>query len=162
MKPLKPALKKFLTISLTFAIASLASEHAMAQTEKTDSSQDSAKVFEIQSLERLPEFEGGPKGWAKFLMTTLQYPPAARSRGIQGRVITKFVIEKDGSITDVQVLSSPHALLSAEAVRVLGKSPKWLPGIQEGNPVRVAYTLPLTFSLPGVKPQIMRPTRSGT
>lgn len=97
--------------------------------------------------EALPTFKGGESTFGRYLSNDLRYPPDARERGIQGRVILAFVVETDGSLTNIRVLKSVHPDLDAEALRVLKQSPKWNPGTQHGVPVRVSYTMPLNFSL---------------
>ena len=77
----------------------------------------------------------------------LRYPTIAAENGISGRVTLTFVIEKDGSLTNIQVLQSPDRSLSDEAIRVLESSPKWTPGKQRSTPVRVKYTLPVEFRI---------------
>lgn len=98
------------------------------------------------SSEQMPIFQGG--GLEKFrnwVQQNVKFPQFALMNGIQGRVTLTFVIERDGRLTDIQVLQSPDRSLSEEAIRVLSKSPKWLPGLQQNTPVRVKYTLPVDF-----------------
>ena len=83
----------------------------------------------------------------KWLSKTIKYPIEAQEKGSQGRVIIQFVIEKDGSITDAKVVRGVDPLLDAEALRTINLSPKWKPGKQKGEPVRVKYTLPVIFRL---------------
>ncbi|UKK55074.1 energy transducer TonB [Prevotella sp. E2-28] len=83
----------------------------------------------------------------EYLNKAIKYPPVAEENGIQGRVITTFVVERDGSITDVKVLKSVDPSLDREAVRVVRSMPRWIPGKQKGSPVRVKFTLPVTFRL---------------
>lgn len=90
---------------------------------------------------------GGPDGLFQFLSDNIRYPVVAEANGIQGRVICTFVVERDGSITDVKVVKSIDPLLDEEAVRVLSKMPKWKPGMEKETPVRVKYTVPVTFKL---------------
>jgi len=90
---------------------------------------------------------GGQNGLMMFLNHNVKYPSIAEENGIQGRVICKFVVERDGSITEVKVAKSVDPSLDKEAVRVLKSMPKWIPGMQDGKPVRVQYTVPVTFKL---------------
>ena len=83
----------------------------------------------------------------QFLIKNLKYPPYAQEKKIQGKVIIKFIVSKDGSITNIEVISSPHEILSNEAIRVIKLMPKWKPGILKGKPVNVQYTLPINFKL---------------
>lgn len=98
-------------------------------------------------VEEQPEFPGGNAAMMKFLSDNIKYPVIAQENGIQGRVITNFVVEKDGSITDVQVVRGVDPSLDKEAVRVIQSMPKWKPGKQRGSPVRVRFTLPVVFRL---------------
>ena len=99
-------------------------------------------------VESMPEFPGGAQEMMKFIAENIKYPVIAQENGIQGRVICQFVIEKNGSVTDIQVVrSSGDASLDKEAERVIKNMPKWKPGKQRGKPVRVKYTLPVNFRL---------------
>jgi len=104
-------------------------------------------VYNFASIEQLPEFPGGQAGWRKFLERNLRYPAMARENNIQGRVTVQFVVEKDGSLTDIKVLRGIGAGCDEEAVRVLKSAPKWKPGVQNGRPVRVSYVMPIVFQL---------------
>ena len=106
----------------------------------------SNEVFVV--VEKQPEFPGGTQGLMKFLSENIDYPKEAQDKGIQGRVIVSFVVEKDGSVADVQVVRGQDPLLDAEATRVIPLMPNWTPGLQKGERVRVRYTLPVVFSLP--------------
>lgn len=98
-------------------------------------------------VEEMPEFPGGQAALMKFLSDNIRYPVIAQENGIQGRVICSFVVERDGSITDVQVVRGVDPSLDKEAVRVIQSMPKWKPGKQRGKPVRVRFTLPIVFRL---------------
>lgn len=99
-------------------------------------------------VENMPEFPDGQQAMMKFIAENIQYPVIAMENGIQGRVICQFVVEKDGRISDIQVVrTSGDASLDKEAVRVISSMPKWKPGRQSGKPVRVTYTLPVSFRL---------------
>ncbi len=98
-------------------------------------------------VEQQPEFPGGMSALMKFLGDNIKYPVIAQENGIQGRVITNFVVERDGSITDVQFVRGQDPSLDREAVRVIQSMPKWKPGQQRGKPVRVRFTLPVVFRL---------------
>jgi protein TonB len=103
------------------------------------------EIFRI--VEEMPEFPGGTTALFQFLSTNLAYPRAAREAQISGKVFVSFVIERDGSLTNLKVLRSPHESLSEEVIRVLSIMPNWSPGMQRGKPVRVSYNLPIDFSL---------------
>ena len=106
------------------------------------------EVLTYDKPETLPQFPSGINGFSTFLGRTLRYPADAQRNNIQGRVMVSFVVEKDGSLTDIHpVGKSPSPLLSDEAIRVLNESPKWQPGIQYGRAVRVKYTVPIVFNL---------------
>ena len=123
----------------------------------TDKAQESAKVAQtenassrdeiFQVVEEMPEYPGGMSELMKYLSTNMRYPKEAQSRGIQGRVIVQFVVEKDGSITDAKVMKPVDPQLDAEALRAVNAMPKWTPGKQRGKAVRVRYTLPVMFHL---------------
>ena len=98
-------------------------------------------------VEKQPEFPGGMTALMKFLGDNIKYPVIAQENGIQGRVITNFVVERDGSISDVQIVRGQDPSLDKEAVRVIKTMPKWKPGQQRGKPVRVRFTLPVVFRL---------------
>lgn len=98
-------------------------------------------------VENQPEYPGGQTAMMKFLGDNIKYPVIAQENGIQGRVICNFVVERDGSITDVQVVRGVDPSLDREAVRVIQSMPKWKPGSQRGKTVRVRFTLPVVFRL---------------
>ena len=95
----------------------------------------------------MPSFPGGPAELMKWLGSHVQYPAIAQENGVQGRVIVAFVVEKDGSVTDVTVVRSVDPSLDKEAARVVRQMPKWIPGKQNGAAVRVKYNVPVTFKL---------------
>ncbi|MEO3403018.1 TonB family protein [Mucilaginibacter sp. CAU 1740] len=94
-----------------------------------------------------PQFDGGIPGFSAFLSNNIKYPADARRNGVEGTVILRFVVEKDGSLTDIRISKSVAPALDAEAERVLRNSPKWIPGTQFGQPVRVQYAVPIKFAL---------------
>ncbi len=103
-------------------------------------------VFQV--VEKMPEFPGGTQALFKYLSENVKYPVIAQENGIQGRVICQFVVNKDGSIVDVEVVrSGGDPSLDKEAVRVIKSMPKWNPGKQRGKAVRVKYTVPVNFKL---------------
>lgn len=102
-------------------------------------------VFQV--VEKMPSFPGGDAALFKFLGENVKYPVIAQENGVQGRVICQFVVNRDGSIVDVEVVRSVDASLDKEAIRVIKSMPKWSPGQQRGKPVRVKYTLPVNFKL---------------
>jgi protein TonB len=94
-----------------------------------------------------PEFPGGEEARLKFLLQNVHYPPSAREMRLEGRVVIGFVVERDGSISNVQVIRSASSTLDEEAVRVAKLMPKWQPGLQKGKAVRARFNMPITFSL---------------
>lgn len=106
-------------------------------------------VFDV--VEEMPQYPGGAEALLEFLNNNVQYPEEAEKAGIQGRVIATFVVEKDGSVSNAKVVKSVDPLLDAEALRVISAMPKWKPGKQNGQVVRVKYTVPLSFHFDGVK-----------
>ena len=103
------------------------------------------KPFDV--VEQMPEFPGGQEALMQFLRQEVKYPKEASKDGIQGRVVVQFVVEKDGSISEVEVVKKVNEHLDAEAIRVVNAMPKWKPGKQKGENVRVKYTLPISFRL---------------
>ncbi|WP_454804447.1 energy transducer TonB [Mucilaginibacter phyllosphaerae] len=99
------------------------------------------------AVEQVPSFPGGDGAFGKYLGNNIKYPAIARENNVQGRVVLTFVVERDGSLTDIKVLRSLGSGTDEEAIRVLKKSPKWKPGIQNGRPVRVQYSIPVNFTL---------------
>ena len=107
--------------------------------------EEETKVFDV--VEQMPSFPGGPSALMQYLNSNIKYPVVAEENGVQGRVVCTFVVERDGSITDVRVVKSVDPSLDKEAVRVVKSMPKWIPGKQNGSAVRVKYTVPVTFRL---------------
>ena len=99
------------------------------------------------AVENEPVFPGGIPAFYKYITTSLKYPQVARILGLTGKVYISFVIDKDGSVTDVRPVRCMGAGCESEAVRVVSMSPKWSPGIQKGRKVRVQYTMPISFDL---------------
>lgn len=98
-------------------------------------------------VETMPKFPGGDAALMKFLAQSIKYPVVAQENGIQGSVVCSFIIDKDGSIIDIEVLKGIDISLDREAIRVIGLMPKWSPGMQRDKAVRVKYTLPIKFRL---------------
>ena len=121
----------------------LKAKEVIAQPEPPK--EEETKIFEV--VEQMPSFPGGQAALFEFLSKNIRYPVVAEENGIQGRVIVTFVVERDGSITDVRVAKSVDPSLDKEAVRVTKSMPHWNPGMQNGGPVRVKFTLPVTFRL---------------
>jgi len=109
------------------------------------------KIF--YEVEKVPEFPGGLRAFGEFLGKNIKYPAEARKKAIQGRVIISFVVEKNGSLTNIHVIRAIGGGCDEESVRVLKLSPNWEPGIQNGKKVRVSYSVPIAFTLEDVKPK---------
>lgn len=117
-----------------------------APVEAPEEEEEEEVVFVV--VESMPEFPGGQQALFKYLGDNVKYPVIAQENGIQGRVICQFVVNKDGSIVDIEVVrSGGDPSLDKEAVRVIKSMPKWKPGKQRGKPVRVKFTLPVNFKL---------------
>lgn len=103
------------------------------------------KVFDV--VEQMPSFPGGPSALMEWLSNNVKYPVVAQEYGVQGRVVVSFVVERDGSITDVKVVRGVDPSLDREASRVVRAMPRWIPGKQNGSAVRVKYNVPVAFRL---------------
>ncbi|MDR3141870.1 MAG: energy transducer TonB [Tannerellaceae bacterium] len=112
----------------------------------TDDEEEDASV-PIVFAEEMPQFPGGDSELMRFVNKSIKYPVIAQENGIQGRVICSFVVNRDGSVVDAEVLRGIDPSLDKEALRVINAMPKWIAGKQRGKPVRVKYTLPITFRL---------------
>ena len=99
-------------------------------------------------VETMPEFPGGKQAMLTFISENLKYPLIAQENGIQGRVVCQFIVNKDGSFSDIEIVrSAGDASLDKEAFRLIKSMPKWNPGKQRNQPVRVKFTLPIDFKL---------------
>ena len=114
---------------------------AMAQNKKTSND----KVFE--KVEDMPEFPGGEQAMMDFVSKNVVYPKEAQEKGISGRVMVNFIVEKDGSVNEVKIVRGIGGGCDEEAVRVVKAMPKWKPGKEKGKPVRVSYIMPIFFKL---------------
>ncbi len=122
----------------------LKAKEEIAQPEPPKHEEEN-KVFDV--VEEMPSFPGGMGALMSWLSQNIKYPVIAAENGVQGRVIVQFVVEKDGSVTDVHVAKSVDPSLDKEATRVVKAMPKWNPGKQNGSAVRVKYTVPVSFKL---------------
>ena len=113
--------------------------------QKTVVSKKNQKVYDV--VEQMPEYPGGIAAMYEYLMQNMKYPEDAKKQKVEGRVIASFVVETDGTISDVKVVRKVFPSLDAEAIRVLEAMPKWIPGKQSGKPVRVKYAVPMNFKL---------------
>lgn len=108
---------------------------------------ESNAIVGIEGVDEYPEFAGGMKAFTKYMERNLRYPSHAQEEGVTGKVFVSFVVEKDGSITDVKVLRGIGYGCDEEAMKVIKKSPFWKPGKNKGIPVRVRYNMPINFNL---------------
>ena len=116
-----------------------------ANAQKTVVSEKNQKVYD--TVDQLPEFPGGMPALISYLQNNIKYPKDAEKQKVEGRVLVQFVVETDGSISDVKVAKEVFPSLDAEGIRVVQTMPKWTPGKHKGKIVRVQYTLPIVFSL---------------
>lgn len=110
--------------------------HSEAQTNKV-----------YDKVEVMPEYPGGMEALIEYMQNNVKYPENAQKQKIEGRVIVGFIVEKDGSISEIHSLRPVHPLLEQEAIRVVSNMPKWKPGKVKGKAVRVSYALPVIFKL---------------
>ena len=127
------------------ASAAQAETYVAPVVEEEEEEESAQQIFTV--VEKQPEFPGGMSELMKFLAKSIKYPVIAQENGIQGRVVCSFVVNRDGSIVDIQVMRGVDPSLDKEAVRVIGTMPKWKPGEQRGKPVRVRFILPVQFRL---------------
>ncbi len=141
--------------SLT-ALTSCAADNDIvtAPPTATAASASNIPVFSISNLpvegeivELMPSFPGGPDKLFEYLSKHVRYPKVAEKKGIEGKVIVSFVVEKNGKVSEATVVKSPDPSLSKEALRVTKSMPKWNPGKLNGQPTRTKYTVPFTFKL---------------
>jgi protein TonB len=105
------------------------------------------KIYDFTAVKKQPEFPGGLSKFYAYLSQEIKYPEVAKKNKTQGKVFASFVVEKDGTLTDLQVIRSLSTETDNEALRVLKKSPKWHPAQQNGTPVRVKYNIAVNFSI---------------
>jgi TonB family protein len=152
-KSQKSALLKYLlavplfALMLTLSSAAIVKNETVISSEKTvlPPQQKDTRIF--TEVEHVPNYPGGVNKFYKFLQQNIKYPAEARNKKIEGKVFVSFIVEKDGSLSNLKVLRDPGAGCGAEAVRVMKLSPKWNAGVQNGHKVRVQYTLPISFTL---------------
>ena len=132
---------RLLTAMSVLAILLMVNTNAIAQNKKA------ANDKVLEKAEVMPEFPGGDQAMMKFVAENVQYPEEAREKGISGRVLVSFIVEKNGSINEVKVVRGIGGGCDEEAVRVVKTMPKWKPGKDKGKPVRVKYMMPFTFKL---------------
>lgn len=133
---------------LIFLISTIVSfaGNALAQDTSAHSSKN-PPVF--TPIDQEPGYPGGIPAFSKYISSSLKYPQVARLIGLTGRIFVSFVVDKDGTVTDVKPLDCLGAGCESEAIRVVSMSPNWTPGFFKGKAVRVAYTIPISFNLQG-------------
>lgn len=107
--------------------------------------QQEGEIFVV--VENQPVFPGGEKALVEFISRNLKYPVESEKKGVQGTVFANFVIETDGSVSNVKILRGLNQECDAEVIRVISMMPKWTPGTQKGKPVRVSFNIPVKFAL---------------
>jgi len=117
----------------------------VVQAVKEEKEEEEAQVFFI--VEEMPEFPGGEAALRRFIAEAIKYPVIAQENGIQGKVYVTFVVDKDGGISEAKIARGVDPSLDKEALRVVNSLPKWKPGKQRGKPVKVSYTVPISFVL---------------
>ncbi|MDA3905280.1 MAG: energy transducer TonB [Bacteroidales bacterium] len=122
-------------------------DDAMVEFQFVEEEEEIEEQHIFLVVENMPEFPGGEAAMYKFIGNNIDYPRMAKESGISGRVFVTFVVERDGSVTDVQILRGIGGGCDEEAVRVIKMMPKWTPGKQRGKPVRVQYRMPIKFTL---------------
>ena len=122
-------------------------DRVSSDTMANEDLRDGAQYITYDEVELKPSFPNGLTALTQLLNENIKYPAEAAKDGVEGRVIVEFVVEKDGSINNVRVVQSVDPLLDKEAVRVVKRMPKWIPGKQNGVVVRVKYSIPITFNL---------------
>jgi TonB family protein len=140
-----------ITIGFVTAFSVSYAQQPPPKTPKDPDIADTLKGMRADTLifmktEHEPEFRGGIEKLYRYLEKNLRYPAAAKENNIEGKVFVTFVVEKDGSLTDIRILKSLSPETDAEAIRLMQACPKWSPGIQNGRPVRVQYSMPVSFT----------------
>ena len=133
-------MKKMILLSMMAVLCLLT-----ANAQKTVVSQSNQSVYD--QVEQMPEFPGGMPAMIEYLQTNIKYPKDAVKQNVGGRVMVMFVVEADGSLSNVRVARKVFPSLDSEAVRVVKAMPKWKPGKEKGRPVRVNFTLPVVFTV---------------
>ena len=133
--------------SFTIGVSKIFSERFDYKIMLRKEGSDPSKPYDV--VEQMPQFPGGHGKLFEYLSMNVRYPKEAEDKCLQGRVIATFVVEKDGSITNAKIVKSIDPALDAEALRVINGMPNWTPGKQNGEPVRVKYTVPVTFRIQG-------------
>ncbi len=138
--------KGLILIIITLSISSYVfSQKTNAEIGETELNGEE-KVYTI--VEQMPEFPGGQEGLFDYLRTNMKYPEGAKARGEEGKVIVRFVVNKQGEVIDAKIIKSISEELDNEALRVVNNMPNWKPATQDGVPVLISFNLPLNFKIP--------------
>lgn len=143
-------MKKILvSLALLVAISAMGAVNQSHESydcgSRMEMAKDTAQQEAVTVAEKMPEYPGGMKELMKYLSTSVRYPKQCQDAGVQGKVIVQFVIDTNGRVTNAKVITKLHPLLDEEALRVINAMPKWTPGMDKGESVRVRCTLPVTF-----------------
>lgn len=120
-------------------------EVKVAQMVKEEEDKPEEEIFVV--VEDMPQFPGGELALRKYIATAIKYPTIAQENGIQGKVFVNFVVDRDGRVSNAKIARGIDPAIDKEALRVVMSLPKWKPGMQRGKPVRVSYTVPISFQL---------------
>ncbi len=138
--------KKTIIIGLISMFVMLASNVSAKKSITNEESMPKQEMI-YDVVEVMPSYPGGTTKLMEFLNNNVMYPKIAQKKGIQGRVVVKFIVEKNGMVTNVETLRQVNPELDNEAIRVVKSMPKWTPGMHNGKAVRVKYCLPISFRL---------------
>lgn len=133
--------------NISFKLLGYNESYPDQNTEKgvNDSVKWEGRIYEV--VEQMPHFPGGAASLMRYLSENIKYPIQAQMKGISGRVVVSFVVEPDGTFSDLRVIRSVDPILDKEALRVVRDMPRWIPGKQDGKPVRARYNVPVSFRL---------------
>jgi len=149
-KTLKSRIELLLVIPITILALTLFTMNAEAQkpaTTQDQSAQTGMKDVAYQQVDVMPTFPGGDRALLKFVADSVHYPKDAKAQAIQGKVVARFVVMEDGSVSNVSILQSVSPTIDAESIRVVKMLPKFTPGILKGKAVPVWYMVPINFKL---------------
>ena len=158
LKPFYAKLKSLakLPIGLVSIFLIFSTHTAISQIQDKQTVQDSTEDNQIHFLvQKMPVFPGNLNTW---IYNNIRYPETAKEKKLEGKVYVRFVIEKDGAVSNVKIIRGVSPELDNEAKAVIASMPKWEPGKQEGSPVRVSYTVPVYFALKSTSPSVERRT----
>jgi len=143
------------TLLNTISVRGFKPSGTASQPEESSTEAQKEKAYDFVNLETQPTFPGGMAEFYNYIGDNIKYPQQARDNKIEGKVFLSFVVEKDGSLSDIKVERKLGYGTDEEAVRVISKSPRWIPGVQDGKKVRVKYNLPIAFNLsPSKRPPL--------